>query len=210
MTNKSYKIKRLNGVKLTEVLLYSKEYMFSGKIDEAIEASNEVLIIERKYSDYVIVGSTMKTQLGLLAILAEENFGKKVKRAIIVFDKTKRVEIPVKITKNIKQLALSVLQKTRAVLSSGLIPLSTFDNRCLNCCYRKILSTLHFKKATVNRWFCNLCVSYFLGKPFLYKGANNHEIMKNQFSKRRKICLKNTINPNLLAVQKGNPSKQVM
>lgn len=146
MTNKSYKIKRLNGVKLTEVLLYSKEYMFSGKIDEAIEASNEVLIIERKYSDYVIVGSTMKTQLGLLAILAEENFGKKVKRAIIVFDKTKRVEIPVKITKNIKQLALSVLQKTRAVLSSGLIPLSTFDNRCLNCCYRKICPPCTSKK----------------------------------------------------------------
>ncbi len=137
-TNKSYKIKRLNGVKLTEILLYSKEYMFSGKIDEAIEASDEILIIERKYSDYVVVGPTMKTQLGLLAILAEENFGKKVKRAVIVFDKTKRVEIPVKITKNIKQLALSVLQKTRDVLSSGLIPPSKFDNRCLNCCYRKI------------------------------------------------------------------------
>jgi CRISPR-associated exonuclease Cas4 len=80
----------------------------------------------------------MKTQLGLLAILAEENFGKKAKRAIIVFDKTKRIEIQVKITKNIKQLALSTLQKTRDVLSSGIIPPSRHDNRCLNCCYRKI------------------------------------------------------------------------
>lgn len=137
-TNKSYKIQRLNGVKLTEILLYSKEYLFSGKIDEAIETSDEVLIIERKYSDYVVIGPTIKTQLGLLAILAEENFGKKVKRAIIVFDKTKRIEISVKITKNIKQLALSVLQKTRDVLNSGLIPQSAHDNRCLNCCYRKI------------------------------------------------------------------------
>jgi len=137
-TNKSYKIKRLNGVKLTEMLLYSKEYMFSGKIDEAIETSDEVLIIERKYSDYVVISPTIKTQLGLLAILAEENFGKKVKRAIIVFDKTKRIIIQVKITKNIKQLALSTLQKTRDVLSSGIIPPSRHDNRCLNCCYRKI------------------------------------------------------------------------
>jgi CRISPR-associated exonuclease Cas4 len=112
--------------------------MFSGKIDEAIETSDEVLIIERKYSDYVVISPTIKTQLGLLAILAEENFGKKVKRAIIVFDKTKRIEIQVKITNNIKQLALSTLQKTRDILSSGIIPLSRHDNRCLNCCYRKI------------------------------------------------------------------------
>jgi CRISPR-associated exonuclease Cas4 len=88
----------------------------------------------------------MKTQLGLLAILAEENFGKKVKRAIIVFDKTKRIEIQVKITKNIKQLALSTLQKTRDVLSSGIIPSSRRDNRCLNCCYRKICPPCASKK----------------------------------------------------------------
>ena len=145
-TNKSYQIKRLNGVKLTEILLYSKEYAFSGKIDEAIETADEVLIIERKYSDYVVIGSTIKTQLGLLAILAEEHFGKKVKRAIVVFDKTTRIERQVKITNNIKQLALSTLQKTRAVLSSGLIPPSKHDNRCLNCCYRKICPPCASKK----------------------------------------------------------------
>lgn len=140
-TNKSYKIKKIEGVKLTEILLYSKKYLFSGKIDEAIETPDEVLIIERKYSDYTVIGSTIRTQLGLLAILAEENFGKKVKRAIIVFDKTKRIEIQVKITENIKKLALSTLQKTRAVLISGVIPQSRHDNRCLNCCYRKICPT---------------------------------------------------------------------
>jgi CRISPR/Cas system-associated exonuclease Cas4 (RecB family) len=61
-----------------------------------------------------------------------------VNRAIIVFDKTKRIEIQVKITENIKKLALSTLHKTRAVLGSGIIPPSRHDNRCLNCCYRKI------------------------------------------------------------------------
>ncbi len=137
-TNKSYKIKRLTGLKLTELLLYCKEYGFSGKIDEAIETADEVLIIERKYSDYVIISQTIKTQVGLLAILAERNFKKKVKRAIIVFDKTKRVEIQIKITEKIKQQALTELQKTNAVLSSGVIPSSIHDNRCLNCCYRKI------------------------------------------------------------------------
>jgi CRISPR-associated exonuclease Cas4 len=137
-SNRSYKIKRLEGKKLTEILLYSKEHHFSGKIDEAIEAANEVLIIERKYSDYTVIGQTLKTQLGLLAILAEENFGKKVKRAIIVFSKTNRVERQIKITNGIKQFALAVLQKTRDTLSSGVIPPSKHDNRCLNCCYRKM------------------------------------------------------------------------
>ncbi len=137
-TNKSYQIKRLNGVKLTELLLYSKKYLFSGKIDEAIETDDQILIMERKYSDYVIMGPTLKTQLGLLAILAEENTGKKVNHAVVVFDKKSRVEMPVKITEKIKQAALLTLQKTRDTLNSGAMPYSKHDNRCLNCCYRKI------------------------------------------------------------------------
>ncbi len=137
-TNKSYKVKRLEGTKLTELLLYSKKHSFSGKIDEAIEADDQILIIERKYSDYTVIGSTLKTQLGLLAILAEENTGKKANQAIVVFDKKERLEVPVKITEKIKRTALDVLQKTRYTINSGDMPFSNHDNRCLNCCYRKI------------------------------------------------------------------------
>lgn len=136
--NKSYKINRLDGIKQTELLLYSKKYLFSGKIDEAIETDKEILIIERKYSDYILIGSTIKTQLGLLAILAEENTGKKVNKAIIVFNKTERVEVPVNITEKIKHTALRMLQKTNQTIASGNMPYSNHDNRCPNCCYRKI------------------------------------------------------------------------
>jgi len=136
--NKNYKIKKLNGKKLTELLLYSKKHLFSGKIDEGIETENRVLIVERKYSDYVIIGPTLKTQLGLLSILAEENTGKKVTQAVVIFDKKKRVEVPVKITKKLKQTALLTLQKTRDTINSCDMPYSKHDNRCLNCCYRKI------------------------------------------------------------------------
>ncbi|MCW4009947.1 MAG: CRISPR-associated protein Cas4 [Candidatus Bathyarchaeota archaeon] len=137
-TNKTYKIKRLDGIKQTELLLYSKKYSFSGKIDEAIEGEDQMLIIERKYSDYIIVGLTLKTQLGLLAILAEENIGKKVNQAIVVFDKKGRVEVQVNITEKIKQNALLMLQKTSHIIETGRMPYSKHDNRCLNCCYRKI------------------------------------------------------------------------
>jgi CRISPR-associated exonuclease Cas4 len=137
-TNKTYKIKHLAGIKQTELLFYSKKYSFSGKIDEALETETEILIIERKYSDYIVIGSTIKTQLGLLAILAEENTGKEVHRAIVIFDKKKRVEMPVNITEKIKQKALLMLQKTAHTINSNNIPYSKHDNRCLNCCYRKI------------------------------------------------------------------------
>ncbi len=137
-TNKSYKIKRLDGVKRTELLLYSKKHLFSGKIDEAIETDNQVMIIERKYSDYIFIGSTLKTQLGLLAVLAEENSGKSVNQAIVVFDKKERVEVKVNITKKVKQDALLMLQKTSNTIKTGNMPFSKHDNRCLNCCDRKI------------------------------------------------------------------------
>ena len=137
-TNKSYLIKRIKGVKLTELRLYSKKYLFSGKIDEAIETDDQILIIERKYSDYSIIGPTLKTQLGLLAILAEENTGKKVNLAIVIFDKKNRVEMSVKVTEKIKQTALLTLQKTFDTLNSTIMPYAKHDNRCLNCCYRKI------------------------------------------------------------------------
>lgn len=136
--NKSYIIKRLDGIKRTELLLYSKKYLFSGKIDEAIETEDQILIIERKYSDYIVIGPTIKTQLGLLAILAEENFGKRVNQAIVVFDKKKRVEVKVSITEKMKQMALLTLQKATHTVKTGNIPYSKHDNRCLNCCYRKI------------------------------------------------------------------------
>jgi CRISPR-associated exonuclease Cas4 len=137
-TNKNYTIKRIDGIKQTELLLYSKKHSFSGKIDEAIETTDEILLIERKYSDYILIGSTMKTQLGLLAILAEENTGKKVNHAIVVFNKTTRIEVPVRITEKIKQDALQMLKKTNHTITSSNIPHSKHDNRCLNCCYRKI------------------------------------------------------------------------
>jgi CRISPR-associated exonuclease Cas4 len=136
--NKRFQIKKLDGTKLTELFLKSNEHYISGKIDEAIELPDEIVIIERKYSDYAFIGSTIRTQMGLLAILVEENMEKKVNQGIVVFEKSKRVEIPFRITSKIKQYALFELEKTRQVIKRGVIPRALSDNRCLNCCYRRI------------------------------------------------------------------------
>jgi CRISPR-associated exonuclease Cas4 len=152
-TNLTYVPKNIKGRKLTETQLFSRTHLFSGKIDEAIETAEEVIIIERKYSDHVNLGATIKTQLGLLSILVEENLKKKVRKAIVVFERTRRLEIQVDITEEIKNLALSGLQRTKQVLTSGLCPVANYSNRCLTCCYRKVceVGSLRLKPASNSR-----------------------------------------------------------
>jgi len=137
-TNKNYIPKGIEGGKTIELQMFSKIHSFVGKVDTVIETPTEIIIIERKYSDHVEVGPTLKTQLGLMAILIEENLNKKVNKAIIVFDRAKRLEVTFEITSDVRQFALSVLEATREVITTGVAPPSFFDRRCVNCCYRKV------------------------------------------------------------------------
>jgi CRISPR-associated exonuclease Cas4 len=149
-TNRNYIIAGVKGKKFVEAYMYSEKLQLSGKIDEAIETADEIIIIERKYSDYVNVGETLKTQLGLLALLAEENFNKRVKRAIVIFQKKHRVKIRVNITEKTKSFALKVFQNTRSVIQTGIMPRSKQDNRCINCCYRKLCPPNRLKNQVTN------------------------------------------------------------
>ncbi len=152
-TNLTYMPRKTTGKKFTELQLFSESHLFSGKIDEAIETPTEIIIIERKYSDHATIGTTMKTQLGLLSILVEESLGKKVRKATVVFEKTKRQEIQVDITEEIQKLALSILQRTKETLTSGTSPIAKYSNRCITCCYRKIceVGSLTLKPAKQER-----------------------------------------------------------
>lgn len=136
--NRNYIIGGLKGRKFVEVYVYSERLQLSGKIDEAIETSDEIILIERKYSDSLRIGKTLKTQLGLLALLTEEVFAKQVKRAIVIFQKKRRVKVHVSITEKTKNLALDMLKRTRFVIETCMMPHSRLDNRCINCCYRKL------------------------------------------------------------------------
>lgn len=136
-TNKDYIVHGLRGKKLVALKLYSKQLSLIGKIDEAVDLDDEIVIIEHKFSNPV-VGNTIKVQLGLLAILLEENLKKPVRRAIVVFTKKNRVEIEVKINEELKKMAIRMFYDALSVINSGTSPKSKFDDRCLNCCYRKV------------------------------------------------------------------------
>ena len=137
-TNQKFVPKNIEGKKIISVKFYSKKYDFLGIIDEAIELADQVILIERKFSNYSKIHDTIKVQIGLLAILVEENMRKPVKKAHVIFHKDKRDEIIVPIDKNMKDFAIKMLSRTKRTLDTGVMPESHFDNRCLNCCYRKI------------------------------------------------------------------------
>ena len=137
-TNQTFIPKHIQGKKITSAKFYSKKHDFLGIIDEAIELDDQVILIERKFSNYLKIHDTIKVQLGLLAILIEENMKKPVKKAYVIFHKDKRDEIVVMIDEPTKEYALRMLQRTKKIINSGIMPKSYFDNRCLNCCYRKI------------------------------------------------------------------------
>ena len=136
--NPNYTPHTNKGRKLVASRFYSKKLDLSGKIDEAIEMDNEIILIERKYSDIYDISNTLLVQLGLLSILIEENLGKPVKKAVVIFNKTKRKQISVVIDDAVKNHSLEILEKTKKVIQMGIMPDADFDNRCLNCCFRKI------------------------------------------------------------------------
>ena len=128
----------LQGKKHLGLQLYSQKHNFIGKIDEAIETDKEIILIERKYTDKVIVGETMLVQIGLLGILLNENLNKPVKSCIVIFQKDKRHIIRVQIEDYVISLALKKLEEVKKMFVTPLIPNSNFDKRCLGCTYVKI------------------------------------------------------------------------
>lgn len=137
-TNVSYIPHGLSGKKIIGLKLYSNRFGLVGKIDEAIESANEITIIEHKYSDLIKIGDTLKVQLGLLAILLEENLSKPVKTGIVIFTKERREVLTIAIDNSIRKKALSMLDEVKMIIKTGKSPTSIFDGRCLNCCYRKV------------------------------------------------------------------------
>lgn len=140
-TNKDYTPHLFTGKKLIGCKYYSPKLDLSGKIDEAVETQGEIILIERKYTDYAKLQDTLKVQLGLLSLLIEENTGKPVRKAQVIFSKQNRIVKNYQIDESIKQYALEMLNETKKVAYGCTIPFSKFDNRCLNCCFRKICST---------------------------------------------------------------------
>lgn len=141
--NPAYVAKRMAGAKkLISTQLYSAALGLSGKIDEAYEIDAEIVLVERKYTDFAVITDTLKTQIGLLSVLLEENRGKPVTRAFVIFQKTGRTVSEVPVTDEMKKFALGKLESAKKVLSSGISPAGIkYSNKCLDCTFKKVCPT---------------------------------------------------------------------
>jgi CRISPR-associated exonuclease Cas4 len=139
--NPSYVPKMAQGKKLVAMQLYSTRLGLSGKIDEAYEGSKEIILVERKYTDFTVITDTLKTQIGLLSILLEENRNKPVTRAFVILQKSKRVVKEIRLTSELKNFALQKLESVKQIITSGISPSAQYDNKCLDCTYRKVCPT---------------------------------------------------------------------
>lgn len=137
-TNRGFVPGDMRGRKMIAVKFRSAKHNLVGIIDEAIETDEEIILFERKFSNRVEIDDKIRVQVGLLAILIEENVKKPVKTARVVFHKDGRTEIEVPLSKSIRDLAMDALCRTARIIETGIMPESHFNNRCLNCCYRKI------------------------------------------------------------------------
>ncbi len=138
-TNRNFIPQNLQGEKITSLKMYSKKHGYVGIVDHCVVTSNEVVLFERKYTSQVKVHDSLRVQLGLLSILLEENLAKPVHRAFVIFTKDDtRTQIEVEIDAGMKEFAIDSLNDVKKVIKESLLPVSHYDNRCVNCCYNKI------------------------------------------------------------------------
>lgn len=140
-SNPTYVPKGVGGKKLIALQLYSTRLGLSGKIDEAYETGSEIVLVERKYTDFTMLTDTLKTQVGLLSMLLEENRSKPVTRAFVIFQKSRRVVKEIKLTQELRDFALQKLESVKQIIATGISPDAQYDRKCLDCTYRKVCPT---------------------------------------------------------------------
>jgi CRISPR-associated protein Cas4 len=139
--NRDYLPRIGRGKKLVALQLYSIRLGLSGKIDEAYETASEIVLVERKYSDFTVITDTLKTQVGLLSMLLEENRSKRVARAFVVFQKSHRVVKEIELTQELRDFALQKLESVKQIMASGISPDVKYNSKCHDCTYRKVCPT---------------------------------------------------------------------
>jgi len=144
--NPGYIPKNLEGgTKVMGVTLYSSKLGLVGKIDHAIITNDQIVIFEQKYAKSFL-GKTLRVQLGLLATLLEEHYGKPCKQAVVQFLVKPCKTVRIIIDERIRAEALQTLSDLRRVLDSCQMPSSHYDGRCEDCTYRLVCPTVSLKR----------------------------------------------------------------
>ena len=140
--NKEYLRKKIGAEsKEIDVYLTSSKMKLVGKIDEVLFLENGYAApLDYKYAFWENrIYKTLKMQQTLYALLIEENFGKKVEKAFLIYVRSKNHLEEIKITKSMKSEALDIVNEILDILSINYFPKKAKNkNKCLDCTYRNL------------------------------------------------------------------------
>ena len=118
------------------VSFFSERLGLSGRIDMALVWSGEVCPVEYKDSPGPL-GLHHKYQLTAYALLAEEEWGKPVRRVFVYWIPLKKAQ-EIAITPAMRRYTMRLLNAIRKVLSEDLRPAPTSRRRrCVDCEFRR-------------------------------------------------------------------------
>ena len=140
--NRDYLRKRLGCVdKELSVYIASKELRIRGVVDEVLHLSDGTLApLDYKYTEYnEYTFETHRIQSALYALLIKENYKKTVTRGFICYMKGGNKIKEILYSEKDFCCARNVVQEIFDVIQKGYYPKKTsWQNRCIDCCYRNI------------------------------------------------------------------------
>lgn len=140
--NKSYLRKKI-GVKkkIINQKLYSDQYNIHGIVDEILFLNDGTAAsLDYKFSKYQKrTFLTHKYQAAMYSLMIEENYNKKVKKAFIVYIRSKNKLIEIELKDDFYDELQIVLNKIIKIIQKGYFPKRTdYKSRCRDCTYRNI------------------------------------------------------------------------
>lgn len=140
--NKEYLRKKI-GVedKILDVYLTSQKLKLVGRIDEVLFLEDATAAaLDYKYAFWEDrIYKTLKVQQTLYSLLIEENFDKIVKKAFLVYVRSKNHLEKIIISKKMKEEALEIVDEVFDIVNINYFPGKTkYKNKCLDCTYRNL------------------------------------------------------------------------
>jgi len=125
--------------KVFNIPLCSPKLELMGVVDCILIRGSEIIPVEFKASKKPKkLKENHLIQLAAYSILAEEFYGKIVRKAMIYYEKTDEF-MEIRITKEAKQRVLKLLEKLKEMLKEENLPeVNQPKSKCANCGYRKI------------------------------------------------------------------------
>lgn len=129
---KSLRRRKIDGEILENVYLESRKYGIKGCVDAIIRRGEEYIPIDIKFSKFRSLFYGWKMQLVAYAILVEENFGCRVKKAYIYLTEEKDW-IEVEIMPEDKEALAKIIRKVEEIIRKEKYPQASKSKKCNYC-----------------------------------------------------------------------------